>query len=236
MEKDNDRLTEFGPTSVEHKTANGSVEKSKEKKKKSRQERPEPLLKGLGALAEQSPPEQEKQSAPKVLKTPETNQELPSKSKNAALEIMGREELLEASEKIVVGATTLRQVFETHLISERGLRQAVDEYRRGGDIRRVLAEELLIKELGYELDPQLRDRRPSVTPTEDLMPKQLVSHPNALSPIPSSPSAPEITVTNFSQPSEPPVQRRVPTPLIIANVIALIVLAILLFVLIMIRI
>ncbi|MGH7142273.1 MAG: hypothetical protein ACREF5_02270 [Candidatus Saccharimonadales bacterium] len=66
--------------------------------------------------------------------------------------------LLETSEKITVGDTTLRKVFETKLISERGLRRAVVAYQGGGDVRRILAEELLIKEIGFELDPQLRDR------------------------------------------------------------------------------
>jgi len=148
---------------------------------------------------------------------------------------MSREELLEASEKIVVGATTLRQVFETHLISERGLRQAVDEYRHGGDIRRVLAEELLIKELGYELDPQLRDRRPSVMLAEGLTAEHAASYPEALVPAQTDTLSPEAVTTKFSPPAESHVQRHVPVPLIIANGIALIVLAILLFVLIMIR-
>jgi hypothetical protein len=47
--------------------------------------------------------------------------------------------------------------------------------------------------------------------------------------------SPEALSAKFSQPAELPIQRRVPVPLIIANGIALIVLAILLFVLIVIR-
>jgi hypothetical protein len=234
MEKDIDRLTEYGPISVEHKTVDGSIEKSKEKKKKSRQERREPLLKGLGALAERLP-EVEKQSTTKAPRTPEVSRESLTKSKNTVLDTMSREELLEASEKIVVGATTLRQVFETHLISERGLKQAVNEYRHGGDVRRVLAEELLIKELGYELDPQLRDRRPNVAPAGDLTAERVASYPEVLVPNQSNTLSPEALSAKFSQPAELPIQRRVPVPLIIANGIALIVLAILLFVLIVIR-
>jgi hypothetical protein len=235
MEKNNDRLTEYGSITVEHKAANGFTEKSKEKKRKSRQESREPLLKGLGALAEQNPPEEERQPVPKISRAPEVSHESFSKSKNTVSDTMSHEELLEASEKIVVGATTLRQVFETHLISERGLRQAVNEYRRSGDIRRLLAEELLIKELGYELDPQLRDRRPNVSSGEDLPTGHTDSYPEASVPTQSEASSPEIVAAKFSQPPGPPIQRRVPVPLIIANGIALIVLAILLFVLIMIR-
>jgi hypothetical protein len=236
MEKDTDNPSEFGLTPDKHDITIELAEKSKEKKKKLRQDRREPLLKGLGALAEQSLPEEEKQPVPKALKVPEISHEPFTKSKNTALDTMSRVELLETSEKIVVGATTLRQVFETHLISERGLRQAVNEYRRGGDVRRVLAEELLIKELGYELDPQLRDRRPSIAPAEDLTAEHAASYPEALLPTPSDTLLPETIATKFLPPAEPLVQHhRVPVPLIIANGIALIVLAILLFVLIMIR-
>lgn len=235
MEKDTDNPSEFGLIPDKHDITIELAEKSKEKKKKLRQERREPLLKGLGALAEQSPPKEERQPVPKALKAPEISHESFTKSKNTALGTMSREELLEASEKIVVGATTLRQVFETHLISERGLRQAVNEYRRGGDIRRVLAEELLIKELGYELDPQLRDRRPKVAPTEDSTAEHAASYPEASVPTKSDTLSPEAITTKFSQLAELPVQHRVPVPLIIANGIALIVLAILLFVLIMVR-
>ena len=86
----------------------------------------------------------------------------PENTRPQSAETMSRQELLEASDHIAVGATTVRKVYETNLISERGLRRVVGEYRRGGDVRRVLAEEMLSKELSYERDPLLRDRQLNV--------------------------------------------------------------------------
>lgn len=77
---------------------------------------------------------------------------------------MPRGELLAASEKIVVEGTTLRQIYETHLIGERGLRRLVAEHLSGGNIERALRRELVEREIDYERDPVLRDRaRASLT-------------------------------------------------------------------------
>lgn len=73
-------------------------------------------------------------------------------------EMMDRAELLEAGAAIAVGATNLRRVFETHLISEQGLRRLVHEHERGGDVRAALRQELVEKEKSYERDPHLRNR------------------------------------------------------------------------------
>ena len=54
--------------------------------------------------------------------------------------------------------TTLRQVYETRLVGEQGLRRLVSEHVRGGDVQKVLREELLEHEIDYERDPILRDR------------------------------------------------------------------------------
>ena len=82
------------------------------------------------------------------------------KARAPTTETMTRKELLETSESIAVGGTTLRRVYETNLISEHGLRRAVGEFRRGGDVRKVLAEELLMKEMSYERDPLMRNQKP----------------------------------------------------------------------------
>jgi hypothetical protein len=71
---------------------------------------------------------------------------------------MPRAELLAASEKIMVEGTTLRQIYETHLIGERGLRRLMTEHLSGGDVQRALRHELVEREIDYERDPILRDR------------------------------------------------------------------------------
>ena len=71
---------------------------------------------------------------------------------------MPRAELLAVSEKIAVEGTTLRQVYETHLVGERGLRRLVTEHLSGGDVQSALRRELVEREIDFERDPILRDR------------------------------------------------------------------------------
>jgi hypothetical protein len=75
---------------------------------------------------------------------------------------MNREELLKTGGEISVGATNLRRVYETQLISEQGLRRLVAVHERGGDVREVLEQELIEKETSYERDPRLRNRSRSM--------------------------------------------------------------------------
>jgi hypothetical protein len=101
--------------------------------------------------------------------------ERPSKAKTPELkpidkriETMGRAELLDLSGKVPVENTTLRQVYETHLVGEQGLRRLVSEYTRGGDVQKALRAELVEHEIDFERDPLLRDRkRPAEAPAED---------------------------------------------------------------------
>jgi len=73
------------------------------------------------------------------------------------VETLTRNELLTLSEKVIVEGSTLRNVYETHLISERGLRRLVTEYLRGGDVVRAFRRELIEREIDFERDPKLRD-------------------------------------------------------------------------------
>jgi hypothetical protein len=83
---------------------------------------------------------------------------------NKRAEAMGRDELLHLSETIIVDGTSLRDVYETHLISEKGLRRLIAEHLAGGNVARMLRRELIEREIDFERDPQLRDRaRQSVT-------------------------------------------------------------------------
>ena len=67
------------------------------------------------------------------------------------------DDIVRLSEKIEVGATSLKQVYEAKLITKSGLRRLVNEHLQGRDIRRGLAREFLAKELSFERDPRFRD-------------------------------------------------------------------------------
>jgi hypothetical protein len=71
---------------------------------------------------------------------------------------MNRNELLGLSEKIIVDGTSLRQVYETHLVGEYGLRRLVAEHLRGGNVKKVLRREVVEREIDFERDPIMRDR------------------------------------------------------------------------------
>ena len=74
------------------------------------------------------------------------------------IETISRSDLLELSAKTVVDGTTLRKVYETSLITEKGLRRVMTEYLRGGDIKSALKRELVEHEKDFERDPILRDK------------------------------------------------------------------------------
>ena len=73
-------------------------------------------------------------------------------------ETMSRSELLGLSEKIAVDGTTLRQIYETQLISEKGMRRIVAEHLRGGNVAKALRRELVERQIDFERDPILRDK------------------------------------------------------------------------------
>jgi hypothetical protein len=73
-------------------------------------------------------------------------------------ETLPRAELLEAAASVPVGATNLRRVYETNLISEQSLRHLMVQHERGGNIQAELKRELLEKEMSYERDPRMRNR------------------------------------------------------------------------------
>lgn len=91
-----------------------------------------------------------------------TKENKPAKLELAAAkkktESMDRTELLAISQNIIVEGTSLRQIYETHLISEKGLRRLVSEHLRGGNIVRTLKRELVERQIDFERDPLLRDK------------------------------------------------------------------------------
>ena len=87
----------------------------------------------------------------------ETSKTTDERTAQKRAETLSRNDLLTMSEKINVEGSTLRQVYETHLISERGLRRLVAEYLRGGDVVRAFKRELIERQMDFERDPKLRD-------------------------------------------------------------------------------
>ncbi len=73
------------------------------------------------------------------------------------VDTLNRAELLNLSDKIIVEGSSLRQIYETHLIGERGLRRLVNEHLRGGDIKKALQAEIVEREIDFERDPAMRD-------------------------------------------------------------------------------
>lgn len=74
------------------------------------------------------------------------------------IETISRADLLELSAKTLVDGSTLRQAYETNLITEKGLRRILIEHLRGGDDKKALRRELLERDKDFERDPVLRDK------------------------------------------------------------------------------
>lgn len=101
-----------------------------------------------------------KEPEPAAKKAPE-RRPLPATSTH--VETLSRSELLNLSDTIDVDGSTLRQIYETHLIGEQGLRRLVSEHLRGGDLKKALRNEVTEREIDFERDPVVRDMRPSQT-------------------------------------------------------------------------
>lgn len=76
---------------------------------------------------------------------------------NKHVETMNRTELLALSERVIIDGASLRQIYETKLVSEKGLRRLLSEYLRGGDVKRALRREIVEREVDFERDPVMRD-------------------------------------------------------------------------------
>lgn len=140
-----------------------------------------------------------------------------------AVERLPLADVLDMAEKIKVDNTNVREIFESHRISERGLRRIVRESLVSGNMRKVLKQELLIKAMGPELDPLYRDQPIGSQTAAAAVATDLEGEH---SPSPAQPSAPG--VASKLLPQSLPIQRQMASPaLLIANVAALIILCIL---------
>ncbi len=85
---------------------------------------------------------------------------------------MSRSELLELSDEITIDNTTLRHIYDTHLIGENGLRRLLYEHMSGGNLREALQHEILEHETDFERDPQLRHQSPFKSESSATRPHQ----------------------------------------------------------------
>ena len=99
-----------------------------------------------------------------LLKTPEAAPQAAARQEQVNL--MSNEQVLETSDKVLIEGTSLRMIYEAKQITEPGLRHVLAEYLSGGDVKRVLAEERLIKQTTFERDPHLRDQVSAAGPTQ----------------------------------------------------------------------
>jgi hypothetical protein len=99
------------------------------------------------------------EAAPKA-ETPKTAavEALQRSTPPEAVRNMQQPELLALAEKIDVDGTSLRTIFEARQITEPGLRRIAGEYMRGGDVKKAVQQERMVKEMQFERDPQMRDR------------------------------------------------------------------------------
>ncbi len=82
------------------------------------------------------------------------------------VETLSRAELMELSEKVIIDGSSLRQIYETHLVGERGLRRLLAEHLHGGDLKKALRREIIEREIDFERDPGLRDMAPIQIPDD----------------------------------------------------------------------
>lgn len=73
------------------------------------------------------------------------------------IETLSRAELLGMSEKIMVDGSSLRQIYESHLVGDKGLRRLMAEHLSGGDLKQALRREIVEREIDFERDPIMRD-------------------------------------------------------------------------------
>lgn len=140
-----------------------SSKKDGSDRKESIKSKPRRQPEDLGALAMVS--EREIQSSPEkqapghvgaaAIQAESKVESRPKTGKN--IETMSRAELMVLSEQVVIDGTSLRQIYETHLVGEKGLRRLLAEHFRSGDLKKALRHEIVERQIDFERDPAVRD-------------------------------------------------------------------------------
>ncbi len=80
------------------------------------------------------------------------------------IDTISRAELLVMSEHILIDGSSLRQIYESHLVGEQGLRRLIAAHLEGGDLRKALRREVVEREIDFERDPGVRGAVPRSVP------------------------------------------------------------------------
>jgi hypothetical protein len=105
-------------------------------------------------------------NTPDMLKKTESKHELDKVKPQETMEpvqaeiraqTINREELLSIARKIEIEGTKLSAIYDNNLLGEHGLRRVVAEYLKGGNVKKVLRQEMIEREIDFERDPILRD-------------------------------------------------------------------------------
>jgi hypothetical protein len=205
----------------------------------------------VAAFAERIAPA-ERSSMPRAETSAPTHagHESASAQRRTPPEVMNHEELLTAGAEISIGSVDLRSIYEDNKISEDGLRRLVIEHAHGGDIRAILKDEMLKKEMSFELDPmQSYDQQtPEEAPhaeRQPILPPWLMNEPPMappdIAPVSEVPTPPPVSMPEPPEPYPQEESTRVTQHkstiqpvLVMANVTAFVTLAVLLAVLIII--
>jgi len=129
-------------------------------------------LLGVVGLEEKTESKSKPENIGKVLIETELtrSKDTPERSSSSA-KTMTHSELLNVAEKVTIDGSSLRQIYESHLVGEKGMRRIIAVFLRGGNIKRALRRELVQKEMDFERDPILRDHgaaKPIQTETNQL--------------------------------------------------------------------
>ena len=117
-----------------------------------------PKAESIGSLAVESKPDKLDKHSPELIGQVLVDSESKkSQNLNKAPTGMNKAELLKMSESIIIDGSSLRSIYESHLIGERGLRKLVAEHLKGGDLNQALNIEIVQREIDFERDPAMRD-------------------------------------------------------------------------------
>lgn len=122
-----------------------------------RREKDIPKAEKIGSFAVESKPENPEKHSPEMIGHVLVDSESSKSAEKYPLQAgMSKAELLKMSESIIVDGSSLRSIYDSHLIGERGLRKLVAEHMKGGDLKNALNVEIVQREIDFERDPAMR--------------------------------------------------------------------------------
>lgn len=161
------------PSALRHDAEDTKPGSGKEKLEaaKSRAKKPE----AIGTLVVERRPATGKRAPERIGRVLVTSEKTDDTAETASVEpltskridTLNRAELMALGEKVTIDGSSLRQMYETYLIGERGMRRIIAEYQNGGDLRAALRREVAEREMDFERDPVIRDTTvPAAVPVD----------------------------------------------------------------------